>query len=68
MSAEPSPAAPRRAALSRQPLPRLSTLPPPWPGADLPVTTTVDGFYAEVQAAGGNRFDTSSLITRLGKK
>ena len=37
-------------------------------GADLPVTTTVDGFYAEVQAAGGNRFDTSSLITRLGKK
>lgn len=38
MSAEPSPPAPRRAALSRLPLPRLSTLPPPWPGADLPVT------------------------------
>lgn len=36
-------------------------------GADLPVTKTVDGFYAEIQAAGGNRFDTSSLITRLGK-
>ncbi len=34
-------------------------------GAKLPVTTIVDQFYAEVQAAGGNRFDTSSLITRL---
>lgn len=37
-------------------------------GASLPVTAIVDGYYAEVQAAGGNRFDTSSLITRLGKK
>lgn len=37
-------------------------------GADLPVTAIVDGYYAEVQAGGGNRFDTSSLITRLGKK
>ena len=36
-------------------------------GAELPVTKAVDGFYAEIQAAGGNRFDTSSLITRLGK-
>ena len=26
----------------------------------------VDRFYAEIQAAGGGRFDTSSLITRLG--
>ena len=36
-------------------------------GLDLPVTRVVDGFYAEVQAAGGGRWDTSSLITRLGK-
>jgi 3-hydroxyisobutyrate dehydrogenase len=36
-------------------------------GADLPVTKLVDGFYAEVQAAGGGRFDTSSLITRLAR-
>jgi 3-hydroxyisobutyrate dehydrogenase-like beta-hydroxyacid dehydrogenase len=34
-------------------------------GAKLPATTVIDQFYAEVQAAGGNRFDTSSLITRL---
>jgi len=25
----------------------------------------VDQFYADVQQAGGNRWDTSSLITRL---
>jgi 3-hydroxyisobutyrate dehydrogenase len=31
----------------------------------LPVTALVDQFYSEVQAAGGNRWDTSSLITRL---
>ena len=35
-------------------------------GATLPVTELVDRFYAELQAAGGGRFDTSSLITRLG--
>ncbi|MDH3212951.1 MAG: NAD(P)-dependent oxidoreductase [Myxococcales bacterium] len=35
-------------------------------GAALPVTDLVDRFYAEVQAAGGSRWDTSSLITRLG--
>ena len=35
-------------------------------GATLPVTELVDRFYAEVQTAGGGRFDTSSLITRLG--
>ncbi|WP_371228580.1 NAD(P)-dependent oxidoreductase [Pseudomonas sp. QE6] len=34
-------------------------------GAQLPVTALVDQFYAEVQAAGGGRWDTSSLITRL---
>jgi 3-hydroxyisobutyrate dehydrogenase-like beta-hydroxyacid dehydrogenase len=34
-------------------------------GARLPVTALVDQFYADVQQAGGNRFDTSSLITRL---
>ena len=33
--------------------------------ARLPVTALVDQFYADVQAAGGNRWDTSSLITRL---
>ena len=34
-------------------------------GARVPVTALVDQFYADVQAAGGRRFDTSSLITRL---
>ena len=34
-------------------------------GADVPVARIVDGFYAEIQGAGGGRFDTSSLITRL---
>lgn len=34
-------------------------------GAQLPVADLVDRFYAEVQAAGGQRWDTSSLITRL---
>jgi 3-hydroxyisobutyrate dehydrogenase len=34
-------------------------------GAQLPFTTLVDGFYAEVQAMGGQRWDTSSLIKRL---
>ncbi len=34
-------------------------------GANLPLTTIIDQFYGEVQAAGGKRFDTSSLITRL---
>lgn len=31
----------------------------------LPVTEMVDQFYAQVQSQGGNRFDTSSLITLL---
>ena len=34
-------------------------------GALLPVTALVDQFYKEVQAAGGGRMDTSSLIRRL---
>jgi len=34
-------------------------------GAQLPVTALVDQFYAEVQALGGQRWDTSSLIQRL---
>jgi 3-hydroxyisobutyrate dehydrogenase len=31
----------------------------------LPLTALVDQFYAEVQAMGGNRWDTSSLLARL---
>jgi 3-hydroxyisobutyrate dehydrogenase len=34
-------------------------------GAPLPVAALVDQFYAEVQAMGGQRWDTSSLIRRL---
>jgi 3-hydroxyisobutyrate dehydrogenase-like beta-hydroxyacid dehydrogenase len=34
-------------------------------GSTLPVTALVDQFYSEIQAKGGGRFDTSSLITRL---
>ena len=34
-------------------------------GARLPVTALVDQFYADVQAIGGQRWDTSSLIKRL---
>jgi 3-hydroxyisobutyrate dehydrogenase len=34
-------------------------------GAQLPVTALVDQFYAELQAKGGQRWDTSSLIARL---
>ena len=36
-------------------------------GSSLPVTALVDNFYAEVESAGGERWDTSSLITRLPK-
>lgn len=35
--------------------------------AKLPVTALVDQFYKEVQAMGGNRWDTSSLIARLDR-
>jgi 3-hydroxyisobutyrate dehydrogenase len=31
------------------------------------MTAMVDGFYAEVQALGGRRWDTSSLVARLEK-
>ena len=34
-------------------------------GAKLPVTALVDQFYAQVQAMGGGRWDTSSLIALL---
>ncbi len=34
-------------------------------GSRVPVTALVDQFYADVQAMGGNRMDTSSLIKRL---
>jgi len=36
-------------------------------GAKLEVAALVDRFYAEIQAMGGNRWDTSSLIARLKK-
>ncbi len=36
-------------------------------GAKLPVTALVDQFYGDVQAMGGNRWDTSSLLARLEK-
>ena len=35
-------------------------------GADLPVASAVNEFYGEIQSHGGNRWDTSSLISRLG--
>ena len=34
-------------------------------GASLPVTALIDQFYKDVQALGGGRYDTSSLIRRL---
>jgi 3-hydroxyisobutyrate dehydrogenase-like beta-hydroxyacid dehydrogenase len=37
-------------------------------GAPLPVAALVDQFYADVQAMGGGRWDTSSLIRRLRHK
>lgn len=37
-------------------------------GSQLPVTALVDQFYADVQASGGGRWDTSSLLTRLQNK
>ena len=33
--------------------------------APLPMTQMVDGFYKEIQESGGNRWDTSSLISRF---
>ena len=37
-------------------------------GAQLPVTALVDQFYADVQAMGGGRWDTSSLMARLKQR
>ena len=37
-------------------------------GATLELTKLVDGYYADVQAMGGKRWDTSSLIARLEAK
>jgi len=37
-------------------------------GTPLPVVALVDQFYAEIQAMGGGRWDTSSLIARLAPK
>jgi len=34
-------------------------------GAKLPLTQVVSGYYDEISKGGGNRWDTSSLITRL---
>jgi 3-hydroxyisobutyrate dehydrogenase len=36
-------------------------------GATLPVAALIDQFYAEVQAMGGRRWDTSSLLARLDR-
>ena len=36
-------------------------------GIGLPVTALIDQFYADVQAMGGKRWDTSSLLARLEK-
>jgi 3-hydroxyisobutyrate dehydrogenase-like beta-hydroxyacid dehydrogenase len=36
-------------------------------GAKLPVAALIDQFYGEVQAMGGGRWDTSSLLARLEK-
>ena len=36
-------------------------------GAHLPVSALVDQFYSEIQAMGGKRWDTSSLIARLDR-
>jgi len=34
-------------------------------GAKLPITQIISGYYDEISKGGGNRWDTSSLITRL---
>ncbi len=36
-------------------------------GANLPITKIIDKYYEEVQKNGGNRFDTSSLMTLVDK-
>lgn len=37
-------------------------------GASLPITAIVDQFYADIQMMGGSRWDTSSLLSRLGRQ
>jgi 3-hydroxyisobutyrate dehydrogenase len=37
-------------------------------GAELPAAEMADGFYAEIEAMGGTRWDTSSLLARLAAK
>ena len=37
-------------------------------GSQLPISEIIDRYYAEIQQAGGNRWDTSSLLTRLPRK
>ena len=37
-------------------------------GAKLPLTALVDQFYSDVQAQGGGRWDTSSLLRRLTRE
>lgn len=37
-------------------------------GADLTITKQLDGYYQEIQENGGNRWDTSSLISRFQKE
>ena len=35
--------------------------------ASVEITEIIDGFYKDIQDMGGNRWDTSSLLTRLQK-
>jgi len=35
---------------------------------ELPITPLIDGYYAQIQDMGGGRWDTSSLVSLLGKK
>ncbi|HWA89621.1 MAG TPA: NAD(P)-dependent oxidoreductase [Rhizomicrobium sp.] len=37
-------------------------------GAELPLTRMVDGFYEDVEAMGGRRWDTSSLFARMEQR
>ena len=37
-------------------------------GMSLPTTALVDQFFAEIQAMGGGRQDTSALVRRLPKR
>jgi len=37
-------------------------------GTPLPITEQINDFYRDIQAMGGGRWDTSSLLRRLQKK